>query len=212
MYLKDKDPKLLQRRRDTGTWGTLKSYRSLFETIPSDRGCDGAGIPVHFCTCHTWTSVSANDRTVQMALQAFVSWANGLLESRPHDVPCGHLSLQAGNWTQAWALEGKHPEAVSLGRKTDRHGRKSTIRATAGSAQHTHGKYFKILVTLQAEGKAGKVIRSDMKYEVVVIMRNENIERAFTVKSANRLDKYGKDPDCVAKEYPFMRKFCKCEI
>ena len=218
------DPALLEERKRVGSWSTSKHHRSLFESIPENRTCSEAEIPAHFCTCHKWKrAVPSAYQMIKKAANTFVDWANNRMKNELREGKlfpensCASLSLQGenkegagGGIMEAFTLVVKHREMTSVKRTTDRHGRQNKIQMGRHEKwdenNPTHLRLF--LLTEAHHPESGKVIRSNMRFEVLLEKKTQ--DKTYTVSSALRSDTYGNDPACIAEQHPFLRKFCVC--
>jgi hypothetical protein len=203
MFLRDHDAKAQAQREAKGSWSTSPHYRSLFEPLEMNRTCEDAGIPVHFCVCHSWKKIAASSTNVQRAAATFIEYANGLMQ-RVNDT-CAVLRLQDGAEavSEAFTLQVKHSEMTTLGRKTDRHGRSNVIE---GSKNVETGQHVRLTLRAEALHPSGNVLRNDMRFEVTV----DEQGGIFSMREALRNDIYGSDPLCIQDQLPHLRKFCKC--
>ena len=64
--------------------------QSLFTEISSNRTCEAAGIPQHYCACQSSREVSVTDNEVVKVAQLFIDYINNLLTNNPE---CAQLNL-----------------------------------------------------------------------------------------------------------------------
>ena len=208
-----------------GGWGTLATYRSLFEEMAASRDCTDAGIPIHFCVCLSWTEMGKEDAhkstevaVIGRAAQHFIEHANKLLQDHPS---CATLRLSgdatgiAPGVAKAYELKHTHKEMTAIGRKTDRHGR----NVVHGKEQVQHDLEQHLRLVLSAEAvHDGSVVRSGMEYEVAFenTQSGSGLGGVMTVTGGQkvtrvgRLDRYQDDPACIIPSFPALREYCKC--
>ncbi|XP_041448154.1 uncharacterized protein LOC111070500 isoform X2 [Drosophila obscura] len=72
---------------------SCEGCRSIFEVVPSDRGCDDAKIPYHSCACNSYVPVPISD-IVQRLATAVVQRMNEFLTQLDLNFECGKLYLR----------------------------------------------------------------------------------------------------------------------
>lgn len=64
---------------------------SLFKEVPLERTCEQAGIPLHYCACHTYEPISLDDTHVQKTAESVIQYINRL--TRPLRSKCESVEL-----------------------------------------------------------------------------------------------------------------------
>ena len=216
-WFKDKHPNLYDAVRENSKiltshfdiYGTLRHMldypkfervgvgRSLFTSIdPITRNCKDAGIADHWCPCLNYVDVPVDDVIVQKASESAVTFINDLVSA--NDLvkeACARLSLKeiirAGKVVHNWKME-------NFARTKGNTRCDSCLLLFKRNQEIPIVKYELVL----------KVSPSDGEYEVNVIVKGDEID---VDPNISRINRYGNQPECIAKTYPHMRKYCFCK-
>uniref|UniRef100_A0A1I8H847 Sulfatase domain-containing protein n=1 Tax=Macrostomum lignano TaxID=282301 RepID=A0A1I8H847_9PLAT len=174
---------------------SLTSYSLIDEAVPETRSCSDAGIPTHWCSCLRLKKIqepSSNELAVRAARFA-VNQMNSATE------PFRHLchELQLGNVTEADVSLISGDLA-----KRERHMGRDFSYNMANSDLVASGY---ITVRLFAKPSSGL-------YEATVqfsLQQHSGFSGVFLyVSEPSRINRYGRQADCIAQMQPHLRKFC----
>lgn len=174
-----------------------KSFFTNLENI--NRTCSHAGVAKHWCTCLNYEPVDPHMDTNVVALaKTVVAYINNL--NRAKTVECAEL---------------KFDRIVRSGRRTpsdevNRFLKTETLKTGCDSCAVKYSKGIKKMTRLEYE-VGFSVSPSGGTYEVVgeVVYKEQNIYISHS-SDISRTDLYGKQPECIAKRFPHLRKFCYC--
>lgn len=150
------------------------------------------GIDEHWCPCFQWSSTDVNSGDVQRIAASALKVINGKLSKEPLlNSSCHKLTLNS----VVDAIILKANKKVRTFYSTDQDGdRRVNFADRTGDLMR-----FQIIFTTQPNGA---------KYEVTAHLSEQQI----TVNpEISRLNRYNDQPACIAKQYPYARKFCYCK-
>ena len=167
---------------------------SLLTEIPAKRSCNDASVPLHWCPCLQWSAVDHKHIHVRKAALKAINHINNLISHEPISAEkCSKLSLTkiiraevetASTQVLRFAQSGKdgyEPEYSED--KVELKGRCS---------------YQITFATLPNHG----LFEATVHY----------VNGKFVVKGGiSRINKYGNQPECIAKTIPHLREYCYCK-
>ncbi|XP_008207346.2 uncharacterized protein LOC100117011 [Nasonia vitripennis] len=156
---------------------------SMFKPIPDYRSCELAGIPEHWCMCHSRRNVSHDDPVVLKVVDFVVREINDMLAKYPQCARLAPLSL-----LDAKALGDRSSESDDKAKKKD-----EDKQPAAPWTDYT--------VTLETT-PGNAVFEGSTRY------RSDNGTMTL-VGSISRLNAYGKQSACVDDFH--MRLYCYCQ-
>ena len=172
---------------------------SLFSNIAAlNRTCMDAGTPKHFCPCLEFKSIFTNDRLVLNVAETVVRHIN---EMTNNITKAKQLCMQLG------LKDIIRARKVEPNEDMQKHG------GTYGNEKCDHcgiilDRKFKIQAT---------------QYEVVFSVEPSNgiyeatVEYLYDTKDIrvnsdiSRVNRYGDQSNCIARDYPHLRKYCFCK-
>lgn len=171
----------------------LKHGQSLLQEVPVTRTCKQANVDQHWCPCQKWSAVDLTNSHVQNAALAAVEYMNSLNQEHSKSVKyCEILSLKVVNYAM---VERPNDKVLSF------HQTKDLIPEFNARARPTHARFCRYQLQLQTSPNNGvyeTTVRYHMKWFIVS-------------KSMSRVDQYGDQPECIARDLPHLRKFCLCK-
>lgn len=170
----------------------LKHGQSLLLEVPMSRTCKDAKVDQHWCPCQKWSAVDITDSHVQNAALAAVEYMNALNKEHEMSVKyCEILSLKGVNYA---SLEQSNEKVLSFHKTND------LIPHFNQKVRPTYRDFCRYQVQLETSPNNGI-------YEVTVRYH----KRWFIVsKSISRVDEYGNQSECIARDLPHLRKSCIC--
>ena len=173
--------------------------KSLFTDIVSlNRSCDEAGVPVHYCPCAQYETVSTNDTMITNVSMEIVNTINEMLtdEEESREV-CEEVRLE----------DIIRARKSSPNEKVQKHGGTYETEKCdrCGVAEDTN---FRIRVTTYEIVLS--VTPSHGIYEATVEYLHDQ-HKILVNREISRVNEYGDQPRCIAKELPHLRKFCFCK-
>lgn len=171
----------------------LKHGQSLFIEVPKSRTCSDAGVPDHFCPCLEWSAVNAEHRHVKNSALATVDYINNLNhEMNKSRELCKVLSLKEIKYAMLERPNKRVLEFSEVGWDW-----KTKFRTNLKNIEAHVCRYQVQFVTSP----------SDAIYEATVRF----VRGKFMVSTGvSRVNQYSNQPDCIASEFPHLRKFCFC--
>lgn len=172
----------------------LKHGQSLLTEMPASRTCKDAAVTDHWCPCLQWSAVNAKHSHAQNAALATIEYINNLNgEHETSQKSCAKLTLKKINYV---LLERPNEQVLRFSH-VDFHW-KTQFRKNYDIPQDHFCHYQVQFVTSPNDGV----------YEATVKFVKQN----FVVNTAiSRVNKYGDQPQCIANQYPHLRKFCLCQ-
>lgn len=165
---------------------------SLFRKMPKDRTCEDASIEPHWCTCMRWLHEATDQPVVKEAAAAVVNVINELTQE--HRGSCAELKLLS---IQSASVVRSRAELLSFKKSADKHGRVADFSDNTKSNEELH--QITIVTT-----------PNSAKYEATVTYDLRTLKMFVNPKEVSRLNAYGLQPKCVAKDHPHLRAFCFC--
>lgn len=156
---------------------------SLFEPIRTDRSCDSAGIPEHWCMCQTRYNVSANDPVVLKVLNFLESEINRMLSKYPQ---CS--KLETSKMIDAKALS--HTPSI-----------KPSSPNVSTTTEKSFEPYWTDYSITTKMSPGGAIFESSVRYHP----GNDSLS---LIDSISRLNAYGNQSACVDDFH--MRLYCYC--
>lgn len=172
----------------------LKHGTSLLTEIPTDRSCQDASIPEHWCPCMIWSAVDHKHYHVKQAALEAVNHINNLIFRESLGAErCLELSLDKLSRADVETMTTKVL-------RFDKSGKDGYEPKYLSSTKHDKNKchYQVTLVTLPNNG----IFEASVHYAY----------GRFIVKgTVSRINKYGDQPKCIADILPHLRKYCQCK-
>ena len=175
----------------------VKTGQSLFKTInPDTRTCKEAGVADHWCPCMGYVNVSTKDPLVRSLAEKSLTFINKLVSSTDKSrAQCEQLRLdemfRAGKVIHNWKVE--RFKSTRANSRCD--SCMVVYKKASGSKTSTYELVF-------------SVKPSNGMFEVTVKIKDGAVE---VDPNISRINAYGSQPDCIAKEYPHLRKYCYCK-
>ena len=180
---------------------------SLFQKIDSSRTCNDAGVPMHFCPCLSWIPINLSKQKPIM-LNLINKSANFMVEkinelTNMLRSQCEKLSVKEVRYA---FLNVPSKESLKFWR--DRWG-----------GAHYEGGWFRSWTQpLQLASQLREInlelwietIPGKGKFEGHVKYLLGTGELQTDWKLFSRTNKYGDQPDCIARQFPHLRQFCYC--
>ena len=171
----------------------LKHGQSLFTEIPPSRNCSQANVADHWCPCLQWESISVEHSHVKNSALAAVEFMNDAnLEHELSAKNCLKLSLKSINYA---LLERPNDKLLSFKRTNDL---QPEFNSKAIPTEKDFCRYQIQFTTSPNNGKYEATVRYYKEWFIVS-------------KDISRVNKYGSQPECIAKDLPHLRKFCMCK-
>ncbi|PAA91466.1 hypothetical protein BOX15_Mlig021190g1 [Macrostomum lignano] len=182
---------------------SLTSYSLIDEAVPETRSCSDAGIPTHWCSCLRLKKIqepSSNELAVRAARFA-VNQMNSATE------PFRHLchELQLGNVTEADVslISG------DLAKRERQMGRDFSYNM-ANSDLVASGYITVRLFAKPSSGLYEATVQFSLQQHSG-FSGGRRILKFLYVSEPSRINRYGRQADCIAQMQPHLRKFCFCE-
>lgn len=170
----------------------LKHGKSLFLEIPKSRTCADATVDQHWCPCLQWSAVNMDHSHVQNAALAAVEYMNSANQEHKSSAEmCEILSLKSINYA---LLEKPNEKLLSFKETKDL---LPAFDDKSRPAQKDFCRYQIQFVTSPNNGVYEATVRYFKEWFMVS-------------KSISRVNKYGDQPECIARQLPHLRKFCLC--
>ena len=175
-----------------------KRSKSLFTDITSlNRTCSDVGIMEHWCTCLDYETLSVKDSKVNASANAVVDFINRHNKAfHGAKDQCQTLKLEkiiraakvlANNKVQKFSQTFRDKKCDECGVKEVKTNFKTTNIELVFSVTPSNGEY-----------------------EAIAIYHEET-KKITVSKEISRLNKYGDQPHCIAKQFPHLRKYCYCK-
>ena len=177
---------------------THKYGKSLFTDITSlNRTCTQSGIDSHWCPCLTYTELDINDPMVQKVALKSVRYINRLVskDEKPRR-SCAQLKLLKIER----AVEQVINQDVVEFTQTKENSKCDECGVVKDKGFKFHKKLLEIVLTVSP---------SKGEFEISVAYNTKTGK--ITTGSISRINLYGKQPECIAREYPYLRKYCYCK-
>lgn len=172
--------------------------QSLFtDIVRLNRTCQQAGIDSHWCPCLSYKKLNVTNKLVQNMTQAIVKTINNMLGD----------SLM----TKSLCAEVKLGRIISANQRSTN----KDVEDFVETAENKDCDECSIVKnkTLKFKKQIFEIIftalPSQGKFEANVEYNVENAE--VTVGEISRINRYGKQPHCIQKDFPYMRKYCYCK-
>ena len=173
----------------------LKHGQSLLTEIPISRTCKEANVAEHWCPCLRWEPVDHFHTHVQKAALAAVEYMNDLnLEHQQSAKMCRKLSMKNISYA---LLERPNDKVLSFS-LTKISDLQPVFNENSKPANKDLCRYQVQFTTLPNNGKYEATVRYHRSWFVVS-------------KDISRINKYGNQPECIARQLPHLRKFCLCK-
>ena len=170
----------------------MKHGQSLLQEVPTSRTCAQANVAEHWCPCQRWSAVVTTDSHVQNAASAVVEFINSLNSDHAlSKKSCEILSLEKVNYA---FTEQPNEKLLNFHQTNDQ------IPEFKSSAKPTQRDFCRYQLQFQTSPN-NAIYEATVKYHLGWFIVN---------KSVSRLNMYGDEPRCIAKELPHLRKFCFC--
>jgi Protein of unknown function (DUF229) len=179
--------------------GVYKSSKSraisLFDKIPKTRSCADAYIEPHWCACLSWLPIEGDTTSeeVYRSAKTVVDFINQA--TRAHRNLCTNLELGKIEWAAKLA---PNENLIRFKQSSDRDGFLADLNS---HTQITHEMYQVKFTTMPGNAIYEASILHDLKAD------------KFHVKQSDisRVNKYGKQADCIYEVNPELRKYCYCK-
>lgn len=171
---------------------------SLFTNIAQlNRTCEEAGVPAHFCPCKEYRLVPINNYRVLKICNKAVSFINTILRDNAESKrKCSELKLK----------EIIRVRIIAPSEKMQKHD-KTFDTKECDHCGLKEDKTFRMKVT-QYE-VVFSVEPSRGVYEATVEYLHDT-RTIRVIPDISRVNQYGSQPNCIAKKYPHLRKYCFC--
>ena len=171
----------------------LTHGQSLFTEISSSRSCSQANVADHWCPCLQWESVDEKDSHVKnLALAAVEFINNANLEHELSTKKCLKLSLKSINYA---LLERPNDKLLSFRQTNDL---QPEFHSKARPPEKDHCRYQMQFTTSPNNATYEATVRYYKEWFIVS-------------KDVSRVNKYGSQSECIARDLPHLRKFCMCK-
>ena len=167
---------------------------SLLTKIPTERSCKDAKIPQHWCPCVQWLTVDYQHEHLQKAAITTINHINDLVFHESLGAEhCSELKLL--NFIRA---EVETPTTHVLKFSESGKDGYKPIYSSRKIQPKDRCSYQITFTTLPNNG----VFEASVDYVY---------GRLLVKGSINRINKYGKQPKCIANLLPHLRKYCYCK-
>jgi len=176
-----------------------KLGRSLFSDITSlNRTCANAGIDTHWCPCLSYAPIDANNHIVKTVATKAVKHINKLLSKiEKANMLCSTLKLvkiiRAG--------EMKVNTDVEQFQETKENEECNECGIVTNETQTFQKKLYEVIFVV--EPSLGEY-EASAEYN----LRTGKLSGG----SISRINLYGDQPKCIAREFPHLRKYCFCKL
>ena len=171
----------------------LKHGQSLFTEVPSSRTCAEASVEKHWCPCLEWASIAPEHSHVNNSALAAVEFMNTAnLEHQLSANNCRKLTLKDINYA---LLERPNDKLLSFKQTND------LLPAFSNKSRPHHKDFCRYQIQFTTSPNNGT-------YEATVRYHKEWF---IVSKGISRVNKYGNQPECIARDLPHLRKFCMCK-
>ena len=172
---------------------------SLFSDIVElNRTCKQAGIDEHWCPCLTFTDVDVEDSIVQTISMKMVEGINErLLEYNNSKELCSQLRIDSVLRASKTLPNSKVQQYEKTLRSSSCDNCDIKLNSNFNATEIKYEIVFKVQPSNAVFEASG-----EFNTETKRITLNDNI---------SRLNMYGNEPDCIAKELPYLRAFCFCK-
>ena len=152
-----------------------------------------SGIDEHWCPCLQFKPIEVTNQDIQQAALAVVNHINKLLKSTDTlRMSCHAIKLTAVHDAMQYEPNEKVQRFSFTNQDTDQEVRFGT--------RTRDGQHF--LVTIETSPMGAL-------FEATVTMADD---RSVVVNpNISRINLYGNQPICIAKKYPYLRKYCVCK-
>ncbi len=173
----------------------IKHGQSLLTEIPISRTCKEANVAEHWCPCLWWEPVDHSHTHVQKAALAAVEYMNSAnLEHQKSAQMCRKLSLKNISYA---LLERPNDKLLSFS-LTNINDLRPIFNERSKTSHKDRCRYQVQFTTSPNNGKYEATVRYHKSWFIVS-------------KGISRINKYGNQPECVARQLPHLRKFCMCK-
>jgi hypothetical protein len=171
----------------------LKHGQSLFTEIPSSRTCAQASVEQHWCPCLEWARIALEHSHVKNSALAAVEFMNNAnLEHKLSAENCQKLSLKDINYA---LLERPNEKLLSFKQTND------LLPAFNDKSRPAHKDFCRYQIQFTTSPNNG-IYEATVRYH----------KKWFIVsKGISRVNKYGSQPECIARDLPHLRKYCMCK-
>ncbi|XP_064615210.1 uncharacterized protein LOC135479318 [Liolophura sinensis] len=165
---------------------------SLFHSIPLNRTCKSAGIDMHWCTCLTQQIVHTSNEHVQKSVAEVMNHINEKT-AKFRDL-CEELKLKSIK-SAMLVVPNEKVLRYQFSQDDDHRVANFSSRAKLDIA------YYQVtIVTEPGEGLYEATVQANF------------LSSAYTINAqVSRVNKYGKQAECVQEKHPSIRKFCYCK-
>ncbi|CAF0826861.1 unnamed protein product [Didymodactylos carnosus] len=181
-----------------------RSY-SLFHPIPDNRTCESAAVESHWCACLQWTPIVDYQTRplIQKISQAVVDYLNSYLSDVRNE--CAQLKLFQVHKAQELAANDMMLKFV---KSIDKDGRvpgfnpQSNITVEKQVRKDQRMPLYQLqLETIPGHGQFEITVGHDVLQETFDIQK----------RRLSRINKYGRDSECIARKRPEFREICYCD-
>ncbi|PVD18510.1 hypothetical protein C0Q70_21059 [Pomacea canaliculata] len=180
----------------SGLGDISKRAISLFKEIPKHRSCNHAGVTPHWCACLKWDTLNKTDFIVLSAVKSTVSVINSYTKSNRKT--CALLRLK--NITSAVRYVPTYEDYVA------EHKLRQYIQSFS---QHRERDYLDVnqevyqvsFITQPGNGH----------FEVTCTLDTSTGKFIVASTDISRVNRYGKDADCIVKTSPHLGPYCYCK-
>ncbi|XP_028399834.1 uncharacterized protein LOC114523171 [Dendronephthya gigantea] len=172
----------------------IKHGQSLLEEIPASRDCAQANVAPHWCPCQRWSAVDASDSHVQNAAMAVVDYINSQNSEHASSKRfCEILDLEKVHYA---LMELPNEKVMNFHETSDL---RPVFNARKRPKQRDFCRYQIQLKTSPNNGIYEATVRYHLGWFIVS-------------KDVSRVNQYGQQPECIARQLPHLRKFCLCKL
>ncbi|GMT08918.1 hypothetical protein PFISCL1PPCAC_215, partial [Pristionchus fissidentatus] len=168
---------------------------SLFRPIPSNRNCDHAGIPAHFCTCLDWKDAMGGEKDKKASLliaKGIVSAMNDQI--RDEISICSPLKLKSIVYSKKLV-----PKDGVLQYKNVKDA-DGFVADLSGKTRTSYAHYQLKIATSPGRGI----------YEATVFFSHSTQTLTVDLSSISHVSQYGDDPHCIIDRNYALATYCVC--
>ncbi|XP_028412791.1 uncharacterized protein LOC114535693 isoform X1 [Dendronephthya gigantea] len=171
----------------------IKHGQSLLIEVPISRTCSQANVEEHWCPCLEWVDVNLGHSHLNNSALAAVEFMNNAnLEHKKSAENCQKLSLKNINYA---LFERPNDKVLSFKQTND------LKAAFSDKSRPNHKDFCRYQVQFTT-------IPNNGIYEATVRYHKDWF---IVSKAISRVNKYGSQPECIARDLPHLRKYCMCK-
>ena len=179
---------------------------SLFTPISPQRTCDQARVDSHWCACMKRNELEVDAYLVRMA-ESFVEYVNKEILGR-HMKKCRPLRLESV--TRVYLLESTIDLKYASNRSAFDFLDLSKLNLLKPPpVEQDYQKYLFQVVLRPSKAYFEFTVEMENKLNEGAPLPND-IKVKINKDKISRIDKYGNSSQCIAEQYPDLRKYCYC--